>query len=78
MSPELEIARQWVAKAQNDLLNADNNLTAANVPFDTVPGGVTPPQLIFEEALKALNVEVLKSVEDVERGRSRGIFAQRR
>ena len=36
MSPELEIARQWVAKAQNDLLNADNNLTAVNVPFDTV------------------------------------------
>lgn len=36
MSAELEIARQWVAKARNDLLNADNNLASENVPFDTV------------------------------------------
>jgi len=36
MSAELEIARQWVAKAGNDLLNADNNLAAARVPCDTV------------------------------------------
>ena len=36
MSDELRIARQWLAKAMNDLLNADNNLAASEVPFDTV------------------------------------------
>lgn len=36
MSEEIEIARQWLAKAMNDLLNADNNLKAEEVPFDTV------------------------------------------
>ena len=32
----MEIARQWLAKAKNDLLNADNNLKSEEVPFDTV------------------------------------------
>ena len=36
MSEEIEIARQWVAKARNDLLDADNNLKAEEIPFDTV------------------------------------------
>ncbi len=36
MSNERELARQWVAKAKNDLLNADNNLRAVEIPFDTV------------------------------------------
>lgn len=36
MSEEIEIAKQWLAKAANDLLNADNNLKADEVPFDTV------------------------------------------
>ena len=36
MSAEAELARQWLAKAQNDLLNADNNLNAEQVPLDTV------------------------------------------
>jgi HEPN domain-containing protein len=36
MSEELNLARQWVAKAANDLLSADNNLKAAEVPFDVV------------------------------------------
>jgi len=36
MGKEIEIARQWLAKADNDLLNADNNLKSENVPFDTV------------------------------------------
>ena len=31
-----EIARQWLGKAYNDLLNVDNNLKAEKVPFDTV------------------------------------------
>lgn len=31
MSAETELARQWLAKAQNDLLNADNNLNAEQV-----------------------------------------------
>jgi len=36
MSDEMEMARQWLAKAKNDLLNADNNLKSEDVPFDTV------------------------------------------
>ena len=36
MCAETELARQWLAKAQNDLLNADNNLNAEQVPLDTV------------------------------------------
>lgn len=36
MSEETRIARQWVAKAKNDLLSADNNLSAAEVPYDAV------------------------------------------
>ncbi len=36
MSEEIEIAKQWLAKAANDLLDADNNLKAEKVPFDTV------------------------------------------
>ena len=36
MCENLELARQWVAKAENDLLNADNNLAASEVPYDTV------------------------------------------
>jgi len=36
MSENLEIARQWLAKAMNDLLNADNNLKSEVIPFDTV------------------------------------------
>ena len=36
MSEEIEIARQWLAKARNDILNADNNLNSELVPFDTV------------------------------------------
>lgn len=36
MNAEMDLARQWLAKAQNDLLNADNNLAAEIVPYDTV------------------------------------------
>ena len=36
MSEEIDIAKQWLAKARNDLLNVDNNLKAEEVPFDTV------------------------------------------
>ena len=36
MTAELDLARQWVQKAENDLLNADNNLRAENIPLDTV------------------------------------------
>jgi len=36
MSEDLVLAGQWLAKANNDLLNADNNLKAEDVPFDTV------------------------------------------
>jgi HEPN domain-containing protein len=36
MADHVEIARQWVAKARNDLLDADNNLASKHVPTDTV------------------------------------------
>jgi len=36
MSGEVELARHWMAKALNDLLAADNNLAAAETPYDTV------------------------------------------
>ena len=36
MTADLEIAKQWLAKARNDLLNADNNLKSQEIPFDTV------------------------------------------
>jgi len=32
----MDLARQWRAKAENDLLNADNNLRSEVVPYDTV------------------------------------------
>ena len=36
MDKQSEHARQWIEKARNDLLNADNNLAAQEVPYDTV------------------------------------------
>jgi len=36
MDKPSEHAKQWIEKARNDLLNADNNLAARNVPYDTV------------------------------------------
>ena len=33
---DIALARQWVAKARNDLLSADNNLAPHEIPFDTV------------------------------------------
>ena len=36
MREEIEIAKQWLSKADNDLLNADNNLKSDKIPFDTV------------------------------------------
>jgi HEPN domain-containing protein len=36
MSEEIEISKHWIAKAKNDLLDADNNLKAEETPFDTV------------------------------------------
>lgn len=36
MTAERDLARQWLAKARNDLLNADNNLKSEVVPYDTV------------------------------------------
>jgi HEPN domain-containing protein len=32
----VEIARQWVEKAEHDLLNIENNLVAFDIPWDTV------------------------------------------
>jgi len=36
MNAEMDLARQWLAKAENDLLNVDNNLKSEIVPYDTV------------------------------------------
>ncbi|MHC4624629.1 MAG: HEPN domain-containing protein, partial [Planctomycetota bacterium] len=36
MDKKLEYARRWFDKAKSDLLDADNNLTADKVPYDTV------------------------------------------
>ncbi len=36
MNAEMDLARQWLAKAKNDLLNADNNLRSEIIPYDTV------------------------------------------
>jgi HEPN domain-containing protein len=36
MSEEIEVSKRWIVKAKNDLLNADNNLKAEEIPFDTV------------------------------------------
>jgi len=33
---EIQIAKQWAAKADNDLLDADNNLKSEKIPYDTV------------------------------------------
>jgi len=50
MSEELEIARQCLAKAMNDLLDPDNNLKSQEIPFDTV---CFHCQQVAERSLKA-------------------------
>ena len=35
MSEEIDIAKQWLAKARNDLLSADNNLGAESQNLPT-------------------------------------------
>jgi HEPN domain-containing protein len=36
MDKRIEYAKRWFDKAKNDLLDADNNLCAEKVPYDTV------------------------------------------
>ena len=36
MDKQSEHAKRWIEKARSDLLNADNNLAAQEVPYDTV------------------------------------------
>jgi len=36
MDKGFEHAGSWIEKAKNDLLNADNNLAAEQIPYDTV------------------------------------------
>lgn len=31
-----ELAKEWLHKAENDLLNAENNLNSTKIPTDTV------------------------------------------
>lgn len=58
MNAEIEIARQWVAKAKNDLLNADNNLQSERIPYDTV---CFHCQQAAEKLLKAYLASVRRS-----------------
>lgn len=58
MNEEIELAKQWLAKADNDLLNVDNNLKAEKVPFDTV---CFHCQQAAEKMLKAFLVANQKS-----------------
>ncbi|MGH7231289.1 MAG: HEPN domain-containing protein [Nitrospiraceae bacterium] len=54
MSEELDLAHvvmQWVEKAEHDLLNVQNNLSASDVPWDTV---CFHAQQCVEKDLKAL------------------------
>jgi HEPN domain-containing protein len=46
-------ARQWLAKADSDLLNIENNLRARRIPWDTV---CFHAQQAAEKALKAVLV----------------------
>jgi len=55
MTEEIQIARQWLAKALNDLLNADNNLRSEDIPYDTV---CFHCQQAAEKCLKACLVSV--------------------
>lgn len=36
MNADMDLAKQWLAKAKNDLLNADNNFRSEIIPYDTV------------------------------------------
>ena len=36
MPGKIDLAKLWLNKAENDLLNVDNNLAAQEVPCDTV------------------------------------------
>jgi HEPN domain-containing protein len=58
MTEEIDIARQWIAKAYNDLLNADNNLQSKKIPYDTV---CFHCQQATEKLLKAYLVSIGKS-----------------
>ena len=33
MKEEVKLAKQWLGKADNDLLNADNNLASEEIPM---------------------------------------------
>jgi|SRR5579863_4074163 HEPN domain-containing protein len=52
-SPPLHNAAAWIAKADNDLLAADNNVSAARTPWDAV---CFHAQQAAEKSLKALLV----------------------
>ena len=52
-APERE-PREWLLRAQNDLLNIDNNLRSTNIPWDTM---VFHAQQVCEKLLKALIVQ---------------------
>ena len=69
MREEIELARQWLTKADNDLLNADNNLASENIPFDTV---CFHCQQAAEKFLKAYSISddgFSPSVEDANEAR---------
>ena len=64
MSGDLNLAGQWLVKANNDLLNVDNNLNANEIPFDTV---CFHCQQAAEKLLKAFLVGSGRPLPDVSR-----------
>ncbi len=49
----MDLARQWLAKAENDLLNADNNLKSGGDQ-----GTVPPPLVLRDDSGADSDVEV--------------------
>lgn len=35
-TPQKILVRQWIRRAENDLLNVRNNLAAQEIPWDTI------------------------------------------
>ena len=35
-TPQKILVRQWISRAENDLLNVRNNLAAQEIPWDTI------------------------------------------
>ena len=52
-TPQKILVRQWISRAENDLLNVRNNLAAQEIPWDTI---CFHSQQVAEKYLKAVLV----------------------